>query len=88
MPFFGYMLGMVILTLLVGQKVAIPVFVFVYLIRWGQYSSLVATTYALATWAVMVFFYDQVMNLLFHPSYLYQWLQPMWPNVVPDWLIF
>ena len=78
---------MIVLTLLVGQKIALPVFVGVYLVRWGHYRKRVGVTYALATWVILVFFYDQVMNLLFHPSYLALWLQPLLPSAVPDWLL-
>ncbi len=36
LPFFGYIVGMIALTLLLGQKIAIPVFIGLYLIRWGN----------------------------------------------------
>jgi putative tricarboxylic transport membrane protein len=87
LAFFAYVFGMIVLTLLVGQKIALPVFVGVYLVRWGHYRKRVGVTYALATWVILVFFYDQVMNLLFHPSYLALWLQPLLPSAVPDWLL-
>jgi hypothetical protein len=87
-PFFGYIVGLIVLTLLVGQKIAIPLFIGTYLVRWSHYSNRVAVAYALAAWLIMVFFYDQVMSLLFHPSYLALWLRPMLPSGFPDWLLF
>ncbi len=86
MPFFAYVFGMIAVTLLVGQKIALPLFIGVYLVRWGHYRKRVAVAYALGGWVILVFFYDQVMNLLFHPSYLALWLQPILPSTVPDWL--
>ncbi len=86
LPFFAYLLGMIAVTLLVGQKIALPLFIGVYLVRWGHYRKRIAVAYAFSGWAIMVFFYDQVMNLLFHPSYLALWLQPILPAAVPDWL--
>jgi hypothetical protein len=86
LPFFAYLFGMIAVTLLVGQKIALPLFVGVYLVRWGHYRKRIAVAYALGGWAILVFFYDQVMNLLFHPSYLALWLQPILPSTVPDWL--
>jgi len=86
LPFFGYVFSMIGLTLLIGQKIALPLFIGVYVVRWGHYRKRVAVAYALAAWAILVFFYDQVMSLLFHSSYLALWLRPVLPPGVPDWL--
>ena len=86
--FFGYLGGMLVLTLLIGQKLSIPLFIGVYLLRWGGYSWRVASLYALGAWVVLVGFYDRVMNLLFHPSELAVALQGSLPSGFPDWLIF
>ena len=86
LPFFAYVFGMIALTLVIGQKLAVPLFIGVYLVRWGDYHKRFAIAYALSAWAIMVFFYDQVMNLLFHPSYLALWLRPLLPPGFPDWL--
>ena len=88
LPFFGYIAGLIVLTLLVGQKIAIPVFVAAYLLRWGRYPATTAAAYAAAAWVLIVAFYDQVMGLLFHPSYLQLAVQQRLPNGFPDWLIF
>jgi putative tricarboxylic transport membrane protein len=85
--FFGYLIVMILLTLVVGQKIALPVFVGVYLWRWGDYSWRVSISYALGAWVFIVGFYDQIMNLLFHPSWLYALLQPRLPDWLPAWLI-
>ena len=86
LPFFAYIAGMIILTLLIGQKLALPLFIGVYVVRWGHYRKRIAVSYALGTWAIMVFFYDQVMSLLFHTSYLELQLQTVLPRGFPDWL--
>jgi hypothetical protein len=88
LPFFAYLIGMIVLTLLVGQKIALPLFVGIYVLRWSHYPKRVAVAYALGAWVILVFFYGQVMSLLFHPSYLALWLQPILPSGVPDWLFF
>ena len=87
-PFFSYLIAMLLLSLLIGQKIALPIFVGVYLVRWGHYSKRIALAYSLAVWTILVFFYDRVMDLLFHTSYLAQALQPMFSRGFPDWLIF
>jgi hypothetical protein len=87
-PFFVYLIGLIALTMLVGQKIALPVFVAIYLIRWGQYSKRIALTYAACVWGIMVFFYGQVMSILFHPSWLESALRGVLPSKFPDWLFF
>ena len=87
LPFFGYLLGIIVLTLLVGQKIALPLFIGSYLWRWGGYSKRIVLSYSIAAWAITVFFYGEVMSMLFHPSYLQVWLQDILPNGFPDWLI-
>jgi len=69
--FLGFVLAMFGLTYLVGQVVALPVFVFVYLLSWGSYRWPVSLAYAglvgLFIWA----FYGQLMGLLFQRSILF-----------------
>ncbi len=79
--FFLYLIGVLLLTMLVGQKIAIPIYMFVYLVRWGGYSWRHSALYALGGWVVLVGFYDRVMNLFWHPSYVGDWL----PEKLPDW---
>ncbi len=88
MPFFAYLIGLIVLTLLVGQKLAIPLFIGAYLIRWGAYSKRAALAYSLGAWALLVFFYGEIMSLLFHPSSLELALQPVLPDSIPTWLFF
>ena len=87
LPFFAYLLAILVMTALVRQKLAMPIFIGVYLLRWGHYGKRFSFAYALAGWAILVFLYDQVMGLLFHPSYLTVWLQSVLPDGTPAWLI-
>ena len=86
-PFFGYLIGIILVTLVAGQKIALPLFIGIYLWRWGGYRKRFALAYALAGWLIVVFFYGEVMGLLFHPSYLELWLQSSLPDGIPAWLI-
>ncbi len=86
--FFGYLIVMLLLTLVVGQKIAMPIFIGLYLWRWGGYGLRVSLGYALGGWAFIVLFYDQVMHLIFHPSFFYSMVQPLVPEWFPGWLIY
>lgn len=87
-PFFAYLAAMIILCLIVGQKIAMPIFIGIYLVRWGGFSKRIAIAYALSAWAILVFFYGQVMSLRFHTSMVEQWAQSWFPRGFPDWLLF
>ncbi|WP_421907524.1 tripartite tricarboxylate transporter permease [Mameliella sp.] len=85
--FIGYCLALVGLSLLLGQKIALPLAAAVYVIRWGGFGWRVALVYALAVWVILVGFYDRVVNIF--------WLQPLirdplrtgLPEWFPTWLL-
>ena len=83
--FLGYLLAMLMLMPVIGQKLVLPLFVFLYLIRWGHYDWRAAAGYAFAGWLFLVGFYDRIMQLQWYPSWLYYQLPEMpW---LPRWLI-
>ena len=68
--FLGFVLAMFGLTYLVGQIVALPLFVLAYLLTWGGYRWQLSLVYAVAA-ALMVWgFYGQLMGLLMYDSWL------------------
>ena len=85
--FFAYLTGMVLLTLIVGQKIALPVLLAVYLWRWGGYSLQFSLAYGLAGWVVIVGFYDRIMGLTFYPSWLGLKLQSVVPSEWLRWVL-
>ena len=79
--FFGYLVCVVLLTLVIGQKIALPLFIGIYLWRWGGYGWRLSVGYALAAWAFIAVFYDKLLHLVFHPF----WLAPPLRAIIPDW---
>jgi TctA family transporter len=86
--FFGYLLAMILVMLVVGQKIALPLYIAAYLIRWGGYNWRIALGYAVGGWVLLVGFYDQVMHLFWHASWLDSWLPQLLPEWLPKWLFF
>jgi putative tricarboxylic transport membrane protein len=86
--FFGYILAMILVMLVVGQKIALPLYIAAYLIRWGGYNWRIALGYAVGGWVLLVGFYDQVMHLFWHSSWLDSWLPQLLPEWLPKWLFF
>jgi putative tricarboxylic transport membrane protein len=69
--FIAYLLGMFGLTYVVGQLVAIPAFVAVYLMTWGGYRWPLALGYAAVAGLIVWGFYGQLMGLLLYDSLLF-----------------
>lgn len=88
MVFFGYLMAMILIMLVIGQKLALPLFIAVYLIRWGHYNWRTALCYAAGGWLVLILFYDRIMDLFWHPSWLDSWLPQLFPSWLPTWLLF
>ena len=86
--FFGYLIAMILIMLVIGQKLALPLFIAAYLIRWGEYNWRTALGYAVGGWLVLILFYDRIMDLFWHPSWLDSWLPQLLPGWLPTWLFF
>ncbi|MDE0032240.1 MAG: tripartite tricarboxylate transporter permease [Deltaproteobacteria bacterium] len=85
--FFGYLVGVLLLTMVLGQKMAVPIFITAYLVLWGRYRWRLSVCYALGGWAVLVAFYDRIVHLFWHPSWLSYWLPELLPAWLPAWLL-
>ena len=68
--FFGYLVGVLLITLVAGQVVGLLTFIAVYLFRWGGFGWKVALGYTVASGVFLYGFYDQVMHIFWHPSLL------------------
>ena len=84
--YFAYLIGMLLIMLVAGQKLAIPLFMFVYLVRWGKYNVKTAIAYALVGWVLLVVFYDRIMHVIWHHSLLSDVLPQILPPWIPPWL--
>jgi putative tricarboxylic transport membrane protein len=86
--FFGYLIAMILIMLVIGQKLALPIYIAAYLNRWGNYNWRITLGYAVGGWVFLVGFYDQIMHLFWHPSWLDSWLPELLPDWLPSWLFF
>jgi putative tricarboxylic transport membrane protein len=85
--FFGYLIGMFVLALIVGQKLAIPILMLVYLRRWAGYGWRLSLIYGAVGWLILVGFYDRVMHLRWHQSWLESAMADILPSWFPLWLL-
>jgi hypothetical protein len=68
--FFGWLLGVLAVTILLGQHVSLPLFVALYLMVWGGYRWPFAIGYAAAGLVLMVLLFDYLSPTLWYPALL------------------
>ena len=81
--FIAYLVGLILVTLLVGMKIALLLMLVMYLRHWGGLSLKFSLTYGLVGWLVIIGFYDRILGLTFYPSLLGLKLQSIIPG---DWM--
>jgi TctA family transporter len=72
--FFLWLLGILLVTVLAGQHVALPLFIALYLVVWGRYRWLLALAYAAAGLAVLVGLFDYLSPTVWYPAILPRYL--------------
>ena len=85
--FLAWLAATILGTLVLGMKIALPIFVFAYLRVWGRMRLAVCAGYALAVWGLLVGFYDRVIRLTFHDSAAHALFASGLPDWLPEWLI-
>ena len=86
LQYFLYLFAVVLLTFVVGQKIVLPLFLCVYLVRWGKFKWRASLGYAFVGWLVLIGFYDQTMHLVWHPAWISSIDFSMLPKWFPEWL--
>jgi len=71
--FFGWLTGILVVTVLFGQHVALPGFIALYLMVWGGYNWKIALAYAAAGLAIMLVLFDYLSPTLWYPALLPRW---------------
>ena len=87
MQFFALLAALIPVVMVIGIKLAIPLYVLVYLLTWGKVRPGPALLYTLGCWAVLIGFYDRALHQAWYPSLLYDWLGGTFPDWFPEWLI-
>ena len=85
--FISIITGMILITLLVGQKIAIPTFILLYLMLWAKRSLYVSFIYTSLAWFFLVLFYDRIIHMQFHQPYLASFIEAILPEFIPVWVL-
>ena len=87
MKFISSIIGMILVTLFVGQKIAVPLFIFLYLMFWAKRSVSVSFLYTSLAWFFLVLFYDRIIHMQFHQPYLASAIEAILPDFIPIWIL-
>ena len=87
MKFISAIIGMILVTLFVGQKIAVPLFIFLYLMLWAKRSVSVSFLYTSLAWFFLVLFYDRIIHMQFHQPYLASTIEVILPDFIPIWIL-
>ena len=84
--FISALIGMILIMLLIGQKIAIPVFVLLYLLVWAKRPLTVSIGYTISAWCFIVFFYDRIIHMQFPQPLLDNTIESILPSFIPTWV--
>lgn len=84
--FVAALVGMALIMLVIGQKLAIPLFIYLYLRLWARYATWICALYAFVGWLFLIILYDRIIHLNFHIPLLNDWLIKLMPENW-EWLI-
>ena len=87
MKFISAIIGMILVTLFIGQKIAVPLFIFLYLMLWAKRSVSVSFLYTSLAWFFLVLFYDRIIHMQFHQPYLASAIEVILPDFIPIWIL-
>ena len=87
MKFISAIIAMILVTLFVGQKIAVPLFIFLYLMLWAKRSVSVSFLYTSLAWFFLVLFYDRIIHMQFHQPYLASAIEVILPDFIPIWIL-
>lgn len=85
--FFGYFAMSLVVADLMGQKIAILLFTYIYLIRWGNYSKKIAGIYTFVCWILLIVFYDRIVQVFWHLPVFENEILFVLPQWFPAWLV-
>ena len=85
--FLLWLTATVVAALIIGQKLALPIFVFAYLRFWGRFRLSWCVAYSLVAYLLMVAFYDRIIRLFFHEPLIATFLAGRFPGWFPEWLV-
>ena len=86
--FLGYLLAALLVSLVLGQKLALIAFVIVFLRSWTERSWRFCLGYGFLSWAVLALFYDRLLTVFWEPSIVGDLIMDTTGKGWPSWILF
>ena len=68
--FFAWLFGILVASVVVGQQIALPLLMAVYLRAWGGYGWTLAVTYGVGGWLFLYLMFEKVIQVVWYPALL------------------
>ena len=85
---FGGLILAAAVSYLIGMKLTLPLFLFLFVWLRGGYNVFVGLIYGLAGWGLLVFFYDRIIAMSFLEPLIQEPLEKYLPEDFPLWMMF
>lgn len=69
--FFCCLAAIVLVAVGVGQLIALPLFMGLYVLLWGRYNWKIAAAYSVGGFFVLYFFYDRLLHVFWYPAWIH-----------------
>jgi uncharacterized BrkB/YihY/UPF0761 family membrane protein len=86
--FLAFLLAALLVSFVLGQKLALTAFVIVFLRSWTERSWRFCLGYGLLGWAVLALFYDRLLDIFWEPSFIGDLIIDTTGKDWPSWILF
>ena len=78
--FLGFLTIIVVFSIFLGQKIVLPIFIFLFCRYWASLSLKISIIYCFLGWSILVSFYEYVLTIFWYPSLIGDFINSLYAN--------
>ena len=78
--FLGFLTIIVVFSIILGQKIVLPIFIFLFCRYWASLSLKISIIYCFLGWSILVSFYEYVLTIFWYPSLIGDFINSLFAN--------
>ena len=78
--FLGFLTIIVVFSIILGQKIVLPIFIFLFCRYWASLSLKISIIYCFLGWSILVSFYEYVLTIFWYPSLIGDFINSLYAN--------